>query len=315
MALDNEEVYRSISTMLDAGLSITKALTVASRNAKGRTRHALGAAIDAIEGGDKLTDSLRRSPKVFSEADMAIVEAGEDSGRLSESFVSLANLYHLKSSTWRAIKSGLALPLVQLHAAAFILPVPALFLNKVELSGYLMSVFSFLLITVYGPISVVLAISRMCEARGRVRRAIDPILLKVPLLGSALRDMAYARYCATFHALYEAGVGMPRCADTAVTVCGNAVVASKLDGGARSASDGNPVSEGFSNDLPPEFIEPWKTGEEAGRLAETLTRLSAQYLERGERTLGELGRWLPRVIGFLVILLLAVLILGSFVGR
>ena len=313
MPLRRQELYGNLSTMLDAGLSIKRALAVSVQNSTGRTQSALIAVADAVDSGATLADAMRGSSEgVFSEADVSIIEAGELSGRLAESFTSLGDWYQVKSRTWNAIWSGLALPLVQLHAAALILPIPALVLGNMTLGGYLMTVFFFMLVFLYIPLGVVLAIWRQSGVQGRARGVIDPILLKVPLLGAALRDAALARYCEGFRALYDAGVLMPRCAEIAVELCDNAAVAAMLEGGAKSAHDGNPVSEGFSRNLPHGFIELWTVGEHAGRLAETLQRLSAQHQQQAEHNLKQFGRWVPKICMFLVILLLAYLILTSY---
>lgn len=63
---------------------------------------------------------------------------------------------------------------------------------------------------------------------------------------------------------------MSQCAETAAGLCGNAEVASMLAGGAESAKAGNPVSEGFSENLPSDFLALWRTGEQTGRLSEIL---------------------------------------------
>ncbi len=61
--------------------------------------------------------------------------------------------------------------------------------------------------------------------------------------------------------------------------------------------------------LPPEFLEPWRIGEETGSLDEVAKRLAEANAEAAEFWFGEFARWLPRVVYFLVCLLMIYYIL------
>ena len=74
--------------------------------------------------------------------------------------------------------------------------------------------------------------------------------------------------------LLEAGVPIVACAEMSAGVTGNAVVAGWLSPGADSARAGGVVSDGFSPELPKDFLDTWRIGEESGTLDEAAGRLA-----------------------------------------
>jgi type IV pilus assembly protein PilC len=269
-----------MGTMLDAGLGARKALGIAIRNSSGRMRKALIAVHANIENGRTFSGAMSDT-HMFSRDDICIIEAGEMSGRLNAALMSVAAWHEWRTRSFNAVRNKLTVPFLQMHAAAFIVPFPSYFLGHITLTGYLVAVFSFLLL-VYIPIGAMVGVYWMSGTQGSARRFTDRLLLRVPFLGRTLYDMALMRYCGSFHALLEAGVSMSRCAEIAVSLCGNAEVASMLKGGADSARAGNPVSEGFSEKLPSNFLSMWRTGEQTGRLSEILQLFSSQKQSNAE---------------------------------
>jgi type IV pilus assembly protein PilC len=139
----------------------------------------------------------------------------------------------------------------------------------------------------------------------------DALVLKIPVLGQALRKIAIGRYCWAFYMLYKAGVPIIQCAQQAIDVTGNVVVSDLLKGGAESARAGNMVCEGFSPELPADFLNLWRIGEETGELDSCVKRLADNTSEGAERLFDEFTQWLPRLIYFLICVMLVILILRA----
>ncbi len=311
MFLKQQELFGQVSTMLDAGLSITKALEVASRRGKSDTRKGWMQIIADINNGSSLTSALRSSSLKFSRTDICIIESGEISGHLAESFKLIADLHLMKTQTWNMIISGLAQPVLQFHIIAFLLPIASVILGKISVFHYFFNVFFILFIFMYLPVLVVIGIAHYSGKEGHFRFILDRLLLKIPLLGPALKDLAFARYCQGFYALYNAGIPMPVCADLSLDLCNNVVVAVMLKGGGESARDGYPISQGFSPDTPSDFISLWQTGEQSGRLSDTLQQLSIKQQDRAKENLKVFGKLVPKLIMLAIIFIVALLILSS----
>jgi type II secretory pathway component PulF len=297
MAISHQEVYRGLATLLNAGFDLKRALHTSVVKRQGPLRNAVIAAAKSIERGSTLAGALKKHPAIFPLSDRAMLEVGEKSGRLPEALQALAEWYELKAQIWRIIKSGMIRPVLAIHAAAFIIPIHMLFLGM--WGEYILSVLGFLMIF-YIPTGGMISLYRSSGNRGGFRLFLDSVLLKVPLLGRGLRDIALGRYCFGFWTLFVSGFPMPRCAEIAADLSGNAAVSAMLDGGKESARRGKPVSKGFSSKVPHDFLALWAVGEESGRLDHTLRHIYKERVEQGEYYLKEFSRWLPRFIYIVV---------------
>ena len=304
-----EDLYGNIGVMLDAGLSITKALKIAVRNSGMAFQRTLTIVVEDLENGSTLTEAMCRHPKVFSNADVKIIEAGELSGMLDKSLSLLADWHRLKTQTRSSIISGLTLPVMELHIAALIWPLSAFVRGSISLFGYMLMALSVVFFFLYLPLTFVLIICRLSGKEGRFRYVLDSTLLRIPILGTALQDVAFARFCSAFYALHNAGIPMADCCDIATNLCNNAYIASMLAGGSISARNGYPVSEGFSDKTPYDFIELWQTGEQSGKLPEALQRLCAKQHDLARQNFKFLGRLVPQLCMIIVIMIIAFLCL------
>jgi len=160
------------------------------------------------------------------------------------------------------------------------------------------------------PLLTVVAIYRLMPNTGLLRRFLDTLTLRIPVLNQAIRQLALSRYCLTFNLLYQSGIPITQCAQKASSITGNAIMADLLKGGAESAQAGNLVCEGFSRKLPTDFLERWRIGEETGELDKTVQRLADNNSETAEYLFVEFCRWLVRVIYFLICAVMVIKILS-----
>lgn len=308
MAISYQQVYENIATMLNAGIDLKKTLHTSVNGANRELHDAVIAVEKSVNKGSSLINAFLRHPKIFPPFDRALIDAGEKSGRLPEVFQSLADWYRLKTRMMLIIKSGLTRPVLTLTSAAFIMPLPVVITSA---GKYLLLVISLLAIFYIPPISL-LIIYHKFKDHVSFRLFFDKIFLKIPIAGKAMLNMALGRYCFGFWMLFESGVPMDKCAETATDLCGNSVISAMLSEGKRSTLQGNPVSSGFSRELPDDFLSIWKVGEESGRLGETLKRLYEKMLERAEYYFIELSRWIPRIVSALIAMFFIWYILKSY---
>ena len=307
--MKHQHVYDGLSTMLSAGVGLTAALRTSVAQGSGPVRNAVMAVAQSIESGLTLTAALKKYPRVFPRFDVAVIEAAEMSGRLPEAFHALAGWYGLKARIWHIITSGMAYPAIIMHAGAFILPLPMLFRGQTVVE-YFLAAFS-TLFYVYLTVGGIFVIFKVSRGNDSFRRFVDTVLLAVPLLGQALHNLAFGRYCFGFLMLYQSGIAMEKTAGFAADLTGNAAVSAMLEGGVRSVRQGLPVSKGFSSAVPPDFKALWITGETSGRLEQTLEKLYEDRMEIGQEYLKRFARWLPHIMYAIFVLIL----LNSMVGR
>ncbi|MHC4103294.1 MAG: type II secretion system F family protein [Planctomycetota bacterium] len=310
MAKKLATAYYNLSIMLEAGIPVQQALNTTASGLKGKLRKTFSALAKGVSAGSGLTDTMSKHQNIFATLDVTLVDAAETSGNMPEVMRLLSQWYDLRSRLKGRLISGLMLPLMVLHIAAFVGPLPFLFLGAINTVGYVIQVAKTLALF-YIPIVLIMAILHVMPRTSILRRFRDASVLKIPVLGQALRKIAIGRYCWAFYMLYKAGVPITQCAQQATDVTGNVVVSDTLKGGAESARAGNMVCEGFSTELPADFLNIWRVGEETGELDNCVKRLADNTTENAEQLFSEFVQWLPRITYWLICVMLVILIIKA----
>ena len=300
--------YHNLSIMLEAGIPVQRALNTIAAGLKGELRKTFLNLVKGVSAGNCLAETMSKYPNVFATLDVMLVDAADTSGNLSESLKLLSEWYDFSNRLKNKLISGLMLPLVVIHIAAFGGPLPYLFMGIINVAGYIIKV-AITLALFYIPLSIILATLHLMPNTGTIRRFLDFVVLKIPILGLAVRQLALSRYCRAFNMLYKAGIPIIQCAQQAPGVTGNVIVADVVKGGAESAQAGNMVWEGFSPKLPADFLNIWRIGEETGELDNSIKRLADNTTENAEQLFSEFVQWLPRIIYWLICAVIVIQIL------
>lgn len=300
--------YHDLSVMLDAGMPILRSLESLVSGLRGNLQNAFHAVNKDVSSARPIAEAMAEHPKVFAPLDVSVIQAADTSGNLAESFKMLSQWYEFVNHLKRIILSGMLLPVVLINITAFIAPLPFLFLGQISILQYFLAMIRILAL-LYVPTAAIIAIYRLTPKTGTFRRLLDSLTLRIPLLGQGIRNIAISRYCRTFYIYYKAGIPIAQCAQTAPSMTGNVVITNLFKAGADSAQAGKPISEGFSRQLPTEFLNLWQIGEETGELDSVTKRLADRYADSGEHLLTEFSKWLPRLVYFLVCAVMVIQIL------
>jgi type II secretory pathway component PulF len=148
------------------------------------------------------------------------------------------------------------------------------------------------------------------------RSRMEQILQPVPLLGSARRCLALARLAAALEALLRAGVVITTAWDLAVAASGSPALGRAVRAWKEPLEAGSTPAELVrqSPEFPELFSSLYHSGEISGQLDETLGRLHTLYQDEGIGKMRSIARWAPRLVYYLVILLVAWQIISSYLG-
>jgi len=301
-------VYDNLSTLLDAGVPLIRSLRTVSAGLRGRLQQVFLRVTGSVEKGMPLSDAISSNPKVFARLDVMIIHAAEESGNLAEALDMLGHWYEFSRRVKRRVISGLMLPVFIIHAAAFMVPLPRLIIAGWDVEAYFRSVLLTLAVP-YILAGLIIGIMRFTPQTGIARRALEGFSLRIPLLGRALYNLALSRYCWIFHIASKAGMPITECSEMAANGTGNMAVADLFRGCTASVKAGNPFSDGLSPKLPAEFIEPWRIGEETGRLDEISKRLAEKNGEAAEFWFNQFAAWFPRVVYGALLLIMAFVVI------
>jgi len=303
--------YHDLAVMLEAGLPILRSLDTVTAGLQGNMKKVFSDARKSVSEGESISEAMAKYKNAFGKLDVMLVHAAEISGNLPECFKSLTNWYEFRNRLHRTIKAGLMLPIFILHFAAFIIPMPGMLLGNMTFGGYFFRVFK-VLAFFYILFLTILVIYKLMRSNRELNKILDTFLLRLPVLGNALRQLSICRYCRAFNMLYKAGVPITESLTQATELAGNSVVSGLFEGGATSAAAGNTACEGFSKRLPSEYLNLWQIGEETGELEKTVDKIAEIAGDNAYLLLTECAKWFPRLIYALICIWLAIQVLRGY---
>lgn len=310
------ELYHQLAQLTVAGLPILQSLEQIERHPPSHAfRVPLRVAIREINEGYTLTEALRRTGNWIPTFDIALLEAGERSGRLDACFRVLADYYTDRARIARQMISDLAYPLFLFHFAIFILPFADFFTGKIGLPIYAFKTFG-VLIPAYIAGAALLYAGQ--GKHGEVWRSlIEGILHPIPILGAGRRELALARLSMALEGLINAGVSIIEAWELAATVSGSPQLRRTVHAWKPAVLAGQTPAEALaaSGKFPHMFENQYHSGEVSGKLDETLKRMRQYYQEEGTRKIHAVSQWVPRFIYLGVALMIAWRIVGFYSDR
>ncbi len=288
---------RQLASLLAAGVPMSRALAILSREASRIGAKRLWAAVhDQVSGGMSLADAMSLHPRAFSPIYVAMVRAGETGGFLDLVLEQIATFRSRERDLKGRVKAALIYPIILAVLAAGILvflltyfiprfsimfaefggSLPVLTLSIVAVSKIMLR---YWLVLMLGVTLAVFAAQRML-AREEGRRAMDRLLLQMPLFGVAMARFALVRFCRMLGTLVGAGVPLIAALRVAKEAIGNQVLADTVSSATESVQKGNPLARSLERCqllFPASVIEMISVAEESGRLDEELIRLAGTY--------------------------------------
>lgn len=326
VSLDEKVVLtRNLAAMLEAGLTTSRALGVIERQSKNpRLKDVLGSVIADVKRGDTLASSFLKHPSVFPPLLIAMVKAGEESGKLSESLRVVSLQLERASNLNKKIKGAMIYPAIVLIAMLLIgvlmliYVVPTLTQTFQELgtelpptTAAIIAISNFLventLLSIGLILSVVFGFAGILKTK-EGKQLFDRFIMLLPIVKSLAMETYSARTTRTLSSLLSSGVDVILALAITRDVVQNHLYQNVLKDAEAAVTKGGLLSEVFAKhpDLyPPLVPEMISVGEETGRLSDLLKETAGFYEESVERQTKDLSTIIEP---FLMI------IIGSVVG-
>ena len=280
------ELYHQIGTSLAAGLTLVKALRILSENppARGLSR-ALDQIATRLESGSTFSEALRSLGHWVPDFDIALIEAGERSGRLDQVCKLLAKAYQDRARLFNQVLLWLIYPAVLFHFAFLIMPISRLvaLFHGGSVAGFVVRKALFF-VPFYG--AVVLVVFACQGSHGRTWRSLLESLGRlVPIFGKAQRALVLARFSLALDSLLSAGVVSTRAWPLAAAASGSPALEREIDRWIPRFAEGEPAGDIIlrSRAFPQHFSSIYTTAELSGQIDDALPRLSRHYQEEGLR--------------------------------
>lgn len=288
--------FRHLSTLVGAGVPLSRALDGLSERAQGLTwRQIVLSVADRVRRGSSFADALEPHKATFSGIAIPMIAAGEASGNLGNVLERVASFREKWETVSRKVRGALVYPIVVSVVAiavvwimlAYVVPVFSQMFTS--LGAELPTATRILLsisdsariwwwtipVFIAGVFLAYQAIKANTEWRLRAARQ----GLRVPVVGELMAKTAIARVARTASTLLENGVTLLPALRASAATAGNVAVERVFLDVADTVERGRPLAESLSNwnDMPALASQILSTGEETANLGRMFGKLADFY--------------------------------------
>jgi len=296
-----------LATLVEAGIPLVEGLRDLSRNAESENA---GKLIDdvryRVESGSSLREALSIHPGSFNNLYLALVGAGEATGKLVFALNSLSVFLEWQMDLKSKVKEAATYPIllsIAMVGVVMLLMVKVVPIFKpmfdqvgtelpfttqmvINISDFIKHYFIILFFT---PILFVIGY-KIISAKPRGRYMLDSLKLKMPIFGELIHKIALSRFCHILSLSLQSGVNVLGALDISISAMGN----SRLENSTKRARDSINLGEKIATslevtgDFPPLVIRMIGVGEESGTLANSLNKVSQFYDKEIPRTINRI---------------------------
>jgi type IV pilus assembly protein PilC len=287
----------NLSGMLSAGLALTRALSVLEKQSTNQGMvKIVKSLIDEINKGGTLSSGMKKFPDTFSAVFVSMVHSGEESGGLprvlSEIGITLKKTYDLN----KKIKGAMIYPsviigvILIIGVLMMIYVVPTLTATFKDLGTELPSSTKFIIwisdtlsqhLLLFVLAVLVLISGFVFFARLKfTKRYFDFIIIRIPMLGTLIKETYSARTTRTLSSLLSSGLDMSRALAITEEVLSNSYYKKVIHNSISSIEKGIALSVAFkeNTNLYPVMVgEMIEVGEETGKLSQMLIDVATFY--------------------------------------
>lgn len=298
---------RQLATMIDAGLSLLRALSILADQTESKAlAKVISQVRNDVEVGTAFSVALSKHEQVFPPLMINMVKAGEVGGFLDKTLVSVADNFEAEVKLRNKIKSAMTYPVVVFVIAVlavigmllFIVPIFAHMFDtlggQLPLPTRILVVLSNILKIGIVPAVVGLIAFMIWWGRHKndkaIREKLDPLRLKVPVFGNLFRKIAVARFTRNFGTMIHSGVPLLQALDIVGETSGNLVVEKAAKAVQESVRKGESLAGPLAEHpiFPPMVVQMMAVGEDTGALDTMLEKVADFYDDEVEATTEQL---------------------------
>ena len=316
---------RQLATMMRAGVPLLQSFDIVARGSTNpRLTRLLNEIRQDVETGTSLSSAFRKHPMYFDALYCNLVEAGEAGGILEALLDRLAMYQEKTVAIKNKIKSALTYPVAVMVVAFVVVAVIMIFVVPA-----FKDVFTSFGADLPAPTLAVIAMSEFFVAwwwaifgfiggglyfffqswkrSEKMQKAMDRLLLKIPVFGDLLYKSAVARWTRTLATMFAAGVPLVEALDSVGGASGNAVFAEATEKIQREVSTGSALTTSMQGTgiFPTMVLQMASIGEESGSLDHMLSKAAEFYEDEVDEAVKALSSLMEPFI---------IVILGGLIG-
>ena len=310
------QTCRSLSTMLESGIEVRQVFKLAAnKSTTSRCREAMADIAARLAQGEEVSVAMRGQAGTFPDLMIDMIEMSETSGALPEVLTHLADHYENNLTLRRTFVSQISWPMFQLVAAVLIIALLIVLIGMIggdKADGPNLKSLVFGLSGVSGAViwltctfgsAVLLWIGYQVSVRlFAAKSLLDPIWLRVPVLGTCLRSFAIARFSWAYYLTQQTGMTVDHSLIASLKATNNGAfqsAAREMIGRVREGEEFS-TTLAASGLFPEDYLHMVSVAETSGTVPEMLHRLSPQFEDQARRSLKALTAMLSWLVWLMV---------------
>ena len=320
---------RQLATMITSGLPLIDSLVVLKKQTENaKMGEVISEITEEIQGGNTFASALSKHPAVFSVAYINIIKAGEASGTLDQVLLKLSNTLEKEREFQGAIKGAMVYPAIIISGMLavgmmimiFVIPKLTQVYKDMDISLplptlVLMAASDFLVrfwwLVIIATVGGAIAFQRYRKTPAGAL-AIDNLLLKMPVIGKLNRETSLTEFTRTLGSLVGAGVPILEALRIGGDAATNAAHRAAVGRVINLVEKGSTLSKALSNEatFPPIIPQMVSVGEETGKMADVLEKVSRFFEIEVEQMTKNLTTALEPIIMLILGLMVALLMIS-----
>ncbi len=321
---------RQLATMMRAGVPLIQSFDIVARGSSNpRMTRMLNDIRSDVETGTSLSSAFRKHPLYFDALYCNLVEAGEAGGILEALLDRLAIYQEKTMAIKNKIRSAMIYPVAVMVVAFVVLAVimifvipafkdvfssfgadlPAPTLVVIAMSEFFVTYWYLIFLVIFGGTYVFF---QSWKRSVKMQKAMDRLLLRVPVFGELVRKSSIARWTRTLSTMFAAGVPLVEALDSVGGASGNAVYQEATEQIQKDVSTGSALTTSMQTTgvFPVMVVQMCAIGEESGSLDQMLGKAAEFY----EDEVDEAVKGLSSLLEPFIIVILGVMIGGIVVS-
>lgn len=287
---------RQIAALFEAQVSAIKAFTLLAENAENKVlSFALSSIAQDIQGGITISGAMEKHGNVFSQFYISMVHAGEESGKLTDSFRYLADYlereYELTSKTKNALiyPAFVIITFITVMVLMLTMIIPRLSVILIE-TGQQLPIYTRAVIALsdffvqYGVFILIIAVAiglYIGRSLGTVKgkRRIDGWKISLPVVGNLYKKVYLSRIADNMDTMLSSSIPVLRALEITGNVVDNQLYKDIMQQAVNDVKAGISISSSFEKHeiIPAIMVQMVRVGEETGSLGSILKTLARFY--------------------------------------
>ncbi|MBI4121076.1 MAG: type II secretion system F family protein [Parcubacteria group bacterium] len=307
---------RNLSSMIEAGLPLSRALGILKRQTRNTALKTITGSLEGdIAKGMSFHNALQSFPGVFSPLFVAMVKAGEESGKLSPSLLIVSEHLERMYILQRRVRGALIYPAIIVIAMVVVgvlmltYVVPSLAATFKDLNVDLPASTQVIIVLsdlfsempfLFAGLFLAIACALFLVFRSAVGRAkVAELAMRIPVIGEIIRNINAARTARTLSSLLASGVNMVEAISITEEVLQNRQYKAVMTEAKERIQKGDTLSKVFiehENVYPILVAEMTAVGEETGELSPMLLKVATFYEDEVEQATKNLSTIIEPVL-------------------